>query len=116
LKKAKQSSKSKGKAKQVEEDEEEDEVYGDEEEGEGEDYEDEEEQGEPIAPPQIGKKTTYLDDDLFAEAAEVYEQAEKDAEEGGEEDLLEEARERRKLMKQAERDALVKEGGKRQVG
>ncbi|GAA5978951.1 hypothetical protein JCM5350_004187 [Sporobolomyces pararoseus] len=121
LKKAKQASKGKGKAKQVEQEDEEDQEDGElafgEEEQEGDyDEEEEAEEGEPIPPPQIGKKTTYLDDDLFAEAAEVYEQAEKEAEEGGEEDLLEQAREERRRMKQAERDAMVKEGGKRRVG
>ncbi|GAA5957333.1 hypothetical protein JCM3765_000425 [Sporobolomyces pararoseus] len=119
LKKAKQASKGKGKAKEVEQEDEENQEDAEvafSEEGE-EDYdEEEEEEGEPIPPPQMGKKTTYLDDDLFAEAAEVYEQAEKNAEEGGEEDLLEQAREERRRMKQAERDAMVKEGGKRQVG
>ncbi|GAA5895011.1 uncharacterized protein JCM6883_002289 [Sporobolomyces salmoneus] len=117
-KKAKQAAKGKGKAKQVEQDEDEEEEEEEPAFAEAEEYEEEDVEGEveAVPPPQIGKKTTYLDDDLFAEAAEVYEQAEKDAEGGGEEDLLEQAREQRRMMKQAERDAMVKEGGKRRVG
>lgn len=46
----------------------------------------------------------------------MYEQAGKESEGGDEEDRLEQAREQRRRQKQAERDAMVKEGGKRQVG
>lgn len=123
LNKAKQATKAregkgKGKGKQVEPeaDEDEDDQFGEEDEGDYEDESDQGEEGEPIPPPQMGKKTTYLDEDLFAQAAEVYEQAEMSAEEGGDEDLLEQAREERRRMKQAERDAQVKEGGQRRVG
>ncbi|GAA5832317.1 hypothetical protein JCM3766R1_002379 [Sporobolomyces carnicolor] len=125
--KAKQAAKGKGKgkAKQVEQEQDDDDaedaeelVFDEEEEGEYEleDGDEDEEDATAVAPPQIGKKTTYLDDDLFAEAAEVYEQAGKESEGGDEEDRLEQAREQRRRQKQAERDAMVKEGGKRQVG
>ncbi|GAA6064055.1 hypothetical protein JCM10212_006791 [Sporobolomyces blumeae] len=121
--------KGKGKAKQVEDSADEDEGAED---GEGfggelerfdDDDDDEDESGgededddyAAAAPPQLGKKTTYLDDDLFAEAAAQYEQAE-DAADEDDEDAVEAAIEARRARKQAQRDAVVKEGGKRQVG
>ncbi|GAA5924392.1 uncharacterized protein JCM15063_005626 [Sporobolomyces koalae] len=113
--------KGKGKGKQVEQaaedEDQDDEDVEDEDDALAFDGEEPEEQDAPaVAPPQIGKKTTYLDDDLFAEAAEVYDQAGKEADGSDEEDLLEQAREERRRRKQAERDAQVKEGGKRRVG
>ncbi|GAA5848413.1 hypothetical protein JCM5353_004853 [Sporobolomyces roseus] len=108
--------KGKGKGKQVEQEEDEEELEFGEEDEDDLENEDGEEEFAPVPPPQIGKKTTYLDDDLFAEAAAHYDQAEKDAEGGGEEDMQEMMREQRRLMKQAERESMVKEGGRRQVG
>ncbi|POY70786.1 hypothetical protein BMF94_6198 [Rhodotorula taiwanensis] len=121
----------KGKGKAVEpEDEDVDELEGDEaaydedeqnyEEDEELAEEDDDEASETIAqaPPQVGKKTTYLDDSLFAEAAAHYDTGDRVPPGQGKKSQrkLAKAEKRRKREEIARRKAQVGEGGQQQVG
>ncbi|GAA5903415.1 hypothetical protein JCM6882_006542 [Rhodosporidiobolus microsporus] len=123
----KQAVKGKGKARQEEEEEDEEDVEeveeALEEEFEGlEEDEDEDDDLPTIAspPPLVGKKTTYLDDSLFAEAAAHYEPQNTGRAPGqlGKKAMkrLVKEEKRRKRERQEERDAEIREGGKQQAG
>ncbi|GAA5831168.1 hypothetical protein JCM11251_007780 [Rhodosporidiobolus azoricus] len=117
--------KGKARAEEEEEDEEEheqdDEAFAEDVEG-LEDEVDEEDDLPTIAspPPLVGKKTTYLDDSLFAEAAAHYEPQDTGPAPGqlGKKALKRLAKEekRRKRERAEEREAEIRAGGSQQVG
>ncbi|GAA5867785.1 hypothetical protein JCM1840_006692 [Sporobolomyces johnsonii] len=117
LKEAKRSGKGKGKQVALE-DEDEDE---DQEEEQEEQLEGDEEDNTAYVPPQVGKKTTYLDDSLFAEAAAHYDPASKQTQAPAGQGKMAAKRavkeeKRRKREAKEAREAMVKEGGQREVG
>lgn len=111
--------KGKGKARAEEDDEDEDESASDAEGAELKAEEEEDEAIEAAEPALVGKKTTYLDDALFAEAAAHYEP--DDAQTAGglskkaQKALVKEEKRRKREMIE-EREAEIREGGRVQAG
>ncbi|GAA5921423.1 hypothetical protein JCM1841_005813 [Sporobolomyces salmonicolor] len=118
LKEAKRKGKGKGKQVALEEEDEDEEEEEEDEEGQ---LESDEEDNTATAPPQVGKKTTYLDESVFAEAAAHYDPASKQTQAPAGQGKMAAKRalkeeKRRKREAREAREAMVKEGGQRDVG